>query len=212
MATLNQISTKLLRTRNANGQEILQHIHNMVEHIAKEHDWDAAARWLRATNKENASDSVLNRTLRMCIAAYFGGRLTLKSDVTHDTGYRFTFGTDGKWPEGEVPEGNDGAYAVVRNAVENKADVNNAQFQKGLREAIRKEKEEPTADEKRVALARKAKRDVEAIIKSGLEPYLYMAFFKDALKKVKKEEAKEQAVASETDVVVEPETEEQAAA
>ena len=191
MATLNQISTALLKQRSKNGAAVLSHINNMVQHMAKEHDWDAAARWLRATNKDNSNDQLLNRTLRSAIRAYFGMSLTLKADVTHDTGYRFIYSVDGKWPEGVVPQAQDNAYDVVTNAVANGADVNNGDFQKALRAAIKGEKEDPTEEMKKANLQKKAKRDVASIIKEGLAPELYLAYLHKEIRAAKAAIAKE---------------------
>jgi hypothetical protein len=185
MATLNQMTNTLLKARNRNGVAILSHIHNIVQHMAKEHDWDAAARLLQATNKDNANDNNVNRTLRSCLRAYFGERLILKTDKTHDTGYKFVFGIDCKWPEGTVAPCNTGEYDVVLRAVENGVSMDNAGFQRDLREAIKTQKDEPTEEKKRAALRTKAENLAKSLIKAGIEPSLFTSMFNAEVKALK---------------------------
>lgn len=188
MATLNQITSRLLKSRNNNGKELLKHMVAMTEHMLKEHDWDAAARFIRATDGNNASDSNLNRTFRTVVRLAFGPRISLKRDAKHDTGYRFIFGNDGKWPEGEIIPSN--TFAIVLDAVAAGTDVNNAGFQKTLRETLRGDKVDPTYEKIKEGYEKKAANAAKALMKDGVDPAVFANAFANAVALLKAENAK----------------------
>jgi hypothetical protein len=208
MATLTQRVQKWSQSNDKHGVDGLVLMSDLVQHMGKEHDWDASAQFIQATDRR---DQVANSTFRLILRAYFGSLVTLARDAKHPTGYRFKFGIQGKWPtENGVPQpvrpGNH--WGVVEAAIKNGEGFRSSTFLKNLRAEIRGEDEPMTEDEETKAflakLDRRAIADAKLVFTEGYPVDAYVGKVQAEYKKLQKQQAAEQAQIGGTGGITQP--------
>lgn len=165
MATLSQRVKNWINTRGKTGHEGVALIADLVQQMAgKDHDWNAAAEFLKAT--DNARDGTPNRALRLALRCYFGDLIKLRKDASHPTGYRFAYGESGKWPVGSLAPRN--TWGAMVEAVERKLSLDDKDFMKLLTSQFKKDAEEPSDEAIRVAYQKAGERLAKKLYNDGV--------------------------------------------
>lgn len=190
MATLSQRVKNWINNRGKMGHDGVVLIRDLVTQISgKDHDWNAAAEFLSAT--DNARDGTPNRALRLALRCYFGDTVKIRKDKEHATGYRFAFGSTGKWPQGSISPRN--TWGVMVQAIEQKMSLDDKEFMNLLRKQFVEDKDEPTNEAVRAAYQKTGERLATKLFNDGIPPSVVIQALERKLAALKAQVKAEQA-------------------